>query len=156
MTEKQEGWCFFGLFMGFVISLILCCKLHVYIPIFIMFLLLIVFGLYIVKTYTSINWESIKRSFYGTYKLLPEEIQLWENIKQKALKGYNEFCDECEKDPDYWSWPWMSPNLTHEERELVNKIHAIYFGKNYYLTDPIGVAQGDWAFYDDIKEKVKQ
>ena len=50
----------------------------------------------------------------------------------------------------------MSPKLTVEERALVNKIHAVYFGKDYYLIDPIGVAQGDWAFYDDIKEKVKQ
>lgn len=94
------------------------------------------------------NW------FKKHYKLSPEETQLWESIKQKANNGYSEFCDECKKDPDYWGWPWMSPNLTVEEKALVNKIHVIYFGKDYYLTDPIGVAQSDWAFYDDIKIKI--
>ena len=92
---------------------------------------------------------------YKKYTLNESENILWESIKQKANKGYNEFCDECIKDPNYWGWPWMSPNLTVEERSLVNKIHAIYFGKDYYLTDPIGVAQADWQFYDDIKDKVK-
>ena len=155
MTEKQEGWCFFGLFISFLISLVLTAEFHSWIPLCIELILVAIFTIYMLKTYTIISWDSIKRSFYGSYKLLSEEELLWANIEQKATKGYNEFCDECRKDPDYWGWPWMSPNLTVEERALVDKIHAIYFGKDYYLTDPISVAQGDWAFYDDIKNKVK-
>ena len=155
MTEKQEGWCFFGLFISFLISLVLTAELHSWIPICIELILVAIFTIYMFRTYTTISWDSIKRSFYGSYKLLPEEESLWVSIEQKAIKGYNEFCDECRKDPDYWGWPWMSPNLTHEERALVDKIHAVYFGKDYYLTSPISVAQGDWAFYDDIKNKVK-
>lgn len=110
-----------------------------------------------IKPYLRSEWFDIKSQIrkYRTYTLTDEETKLWESIKQKANNGYNEFCEECKKDPDYWSWPWMSPNLTTEERALVDKIHAVYFGKDYYLTDPIGVAQGDWAFYDDIKDKIK-
>lgn len=110
-----------------------------------------------ITPYLRSEWFDIKSQIrkYRTYTLTDEETKLWEIIKQKANNGYSEFCEECKKDPDYWSWPWMSPKLTVEERALVNKIHAVYFGKDYYLTDPIGVAQGDWAFYDDIKDKVK-
>lgn len=124
----------------------------------IQFILFLIACFWFVKPYLHSEWFDIKSQIrkHKQYTLTDEETRLWESIKQKANNGYSEFCDECKKDPNYMSWPWMSPKLTVEERALVDKIHAVYFGKDYYLTDPIGASQGDWAFYDDIKDKVKR
>ena len=124
----------------------------------IQFILFLIACFWFVKPYLRSEWFDIKSQIrkYKQYTLTDEETQLWESIKQKANNGYSEFCEECKKDSNYMSWPWMSPKLTVEERALVDKIHAVYFGKDYYLTDPIGASQADWTFYDDIKDKVKK
>lgn len=98
------------------------------------------------------NWLDIKAKT-RKYKLTSEEAILWDSIQQKAVQGYNEFVDECKKDDKYYGWPWMSPNLITEERTLVDKIHE-YFYPGDYIADPIGVAQADYAWYSDIKNKV--
>lgn len=87
------------------------------------------------------------------YKLTMVEAILWDSIQQKAMQGYNEFCKECKKDDNYMGWPWMKPALSKDERDLVNKIHE-YFYPDDYIVDPIGVAQADYAWYEDIKNKV--
>ena len=92
----------------------------------------------------------IKRS---KYKLTGEEAILWVSIANKAANGYYEFCAECEKDDKYYGWPWMSPCLTTDERALIDKIHE-YFYPGDYIVDPIGGAQADYAWYNDIKNKV--
>lgn len=82
-----------------------------------------------------------------------EEKAMWDNIVKKAKRGFQEFWEECEKDPDYMSWPWMSPCLTKEESELLNKIHE-YFYPGDYIVDPIGCAQADYAWYEDVKDRI--
>ena len=91
--------------------------------------------------------------FNMTYTLKGNEIELWTSIVRKAKEGYNEFIEECKKDDKYYGWPWMSPHLTTDERALIDKIHE-YFYPGDYIVDPIGGAQADYAWYDDIKNKV--
>lgn len=87
------------------------------------------------------------------YKLTSEEAILWDSIQQKAVQGYNEFCEECEKDENYMGWPWMSPNVTREEDELITKIHE-HFYPDDCIVDPISVSQAAYAWYDETKNKV--
>ena len=51
-----------------------------------------------------------------------EEKAMWDNIVKKAKRGYKEFWRECEKDINYMGWPWMSPGLTKEESEFIEKL----------------------------------
>jgi len=87
------------------------------------------------------------------YKLSKDETRIWNSIQIKAAKGYDEFCEECIKDKNYWGWPWVSPGLIKEEQELIRKIHE-YFYPGDYIVDPIGCAQADYAWYSDIKNKI--
>lgn len=91
--------------------------------------------------------------FNMTYTLKDNEIELWKNIVKKAECGFKEFCEECEKSPDYWGWPWMSPGLTKEESELLENLHYNFFGLDY-IVDPISCAQADYQWYKDIKDKI--
>lgn len=91
--------------------------------------------------------------FNITYTLKDNEIELWKSIEQKAKTGYNEFCKECEKDPNYWGWPWVSPRLTQEESEFLENLHYKFFGLTY-IVDPIGCAQVDYVWYKDIKDRI--
>ena len=50
-------------------------------------------------------------------------------------------------------WPWMSPGLTKEESEFIEKLHYKFFG-NDYIVDPIGCAQADYMWYEDIKDRI--
>lgn len=87
--------------------------------------------------------------------LSSEEAILWDSITKKASKGYYEFCEQCKKDDNYnVSWPWMSPYLTKEEDELITKIHE-YFYPYDYIVDPISASQAAYAWYDEIRHKVK-
>lgn len=72
---------------------------------------------------------------------------------KKAERGYKEFWRECEKDINYMDWPWMSPGLTKEESEFIEKLHYKFFG-NDYIVDPIGCAQADYMWYEDIKDRI--
>ena len=83
----------------------------------------------------------------------PEEKAMWDNIVKKAERGFKEFWEECERDPDYWSWPWMSPGLTTEESKFIENLHYKFFGLDY-IVDPIGCAQADYKWYEDIKDRI--
>lgn len=91
--------------------------------------------------------------FNMTYTLKDEEKELWNSIVEKAERGYQEFWEECKKDPDYMSWPWMSPGLTKEESDFIETLHYKIFGLDY-IVDPIGCAQADYAWYNDIKNRI--
>lgn len=82
-----------------------------------------------------------------------EEKSMWNIIVKKAERGYKEFWRECEKDINYMGWPWMSPGLTKEESEFIEKLHHKFFG-NDYIVDPIGCAQADYMWYEDIKDRI--
>ena len=84
----------------------------------------------------------------------PKEKELWKSIEEKAKQGLNEFLKECEEKHSYWGWPWVSPELTKEEQDFLNKIHEKYYGKDYYITDPISQKQCDYSWYIDIKDRI--
>lgn len=97
------------------------------------------------------NWldQSINKS--TKYKLSTEETILWESIQQKAQCGFSEYNSKDDKE-DYMG-VWMSPHLTKEEQKLIDKIHE-YFYPGDYIVDPVGAAQADYMWYEDIKDKV--
>lgn len=86
------------------------------------------------------------------YILNNEEKKLWDSIINKAQCGYHEWNTKEDK-YDYLS-PWMSPHLTKEEQNLINKIHEYYYPGDYIIC-PTGAAQADYVWFSDIKSKVK-
>lgn len=107
-----------------------------------------------------IKFFKILSKFFGidmfgiTYTIQdPEEKAIWKHIVEKAECGFKEFCEECKKDPDYMSWPWMSPCLTKEESEFLENLHYKFFGLTY-IVDPINCAQADYKWYKDIKDRI--
>lgn len=88
------------------------------------------------------------------YQLTYEESILWKSISLKASDGYKQFCKECEKDDNYWGWPWVYPYLNEEESNLLNKIYEYYY-PHEYIVDPISVTQADYALYTKVKDKIK-
>lgn len=86
------------------------------------------------------------------YILNNEEKNLWSSIINKAQSGYHEW-NTKEDNYDYLS-PWMSPHLTKEEQNLIDKIHEYYYPGDYIIW-PIGGAQADYVWYSDIKNNVK-
>ena len=86
------------------------------------------------------------------YILNNEEKKLWNSIINKAQSGYHEWNAKEDK-YDYLS-PWMSPHLTKEEQNLIDKIHEYYYPGDYIIY-PIGAAQADYVWFSDIKSKVK-
>ena len=84
-----------------------------------------------------------------------KEKELWNSIVEKAECGYQEFLTECKKDSylSYMHWPWMSPSLTKEESKFIKNLHYKFFGLDY-IVDPIGCAQVDYAWYEDIKDRI--
>lgn len=98
------------------------------------------------------NWLNQSVSKSSTYKLSTEEVILWESIQQKAQNGFIEYNSKDNKE-DYMGC-WMSPHLTKEESELLDKIHE-YFYPGDYIVDPIGASQANYIWYSDIKNKVK-
>lgn len=100
------------------------------------------------------KWLNTPIKDKSVYQLTDKEGILWDSITKKADKGYSEFCEECKKDNHYMGWPWVSPYLTTEENNLLNKIHE-YFYPGDYIVDPISARQADYIWYEDIKYKVK-
>lgn len=98
------------------------------------------------------NWlnQSVIKS--SKYKLSIEEGILWKSIQQKAQNGFDEY--NSKDDKENYIGCWVSPKLTKEERELLNKIHE-YFYPGDYIVDSVGGAQADYIWYEDIKDKVK-
>ena len=86
------------------------------------------------------------------YILNNEEKKLWDSIINKAQSGYHEWNAKEDK-YDYLS-PWMSPHLTKEEQNLIDKIHEYYYPGDYIIC-PTGAAQADYVWFSDIKNKVK-
>lgn len=108
------------------------------------FLCIVVLSIY----YFRINYK--KRII--DYKLSKEELVLWESIEKKAVAGCIEY---NKKDPkEGYMGAWMSPALTPEEIRLIDKIHEYYYPGDY-IVDPIGSAQANYVWYEDIKYKVK-
>ena len=89
---------------------------------------------------------------YKKYILNNEDKKLWGSIINKAQSGYQEW--NAKEDKYDYLCSWMSPYLTKEERKLLDKIHEYYYPGDYIIC-PIGVAQADYIWFSDIKNKVK-
>lgn len=116
---------------------------------------IIAFGIIVLLDNTNqkfSNWLNRPISKSSTYKLSIEEGILWKSIQQKAQNGFNEY--NSKDDKENYMGCWVSPKLTKEERELLNKIHE-YFYPGDYIVDSVGGAQADYIWYEDIKDKVK-
>ena len=87
------------------------------------------------------------------YILNNEEKKLWGSIINKAQSGYHEWNAKEDK-YDYLS-PWMSPHLTKEEQNLIDKIHEYFYGEHWYITMPISASQCYYQMFYDIKDKIK-
>lgn len=93
------------------------------------------------------NWLDQSVSKSTKYKLSIKEAILWKSIEQKAQNGFGEYNFK-----DYMCC-WVTPKLTKEESELLDKIHEYFYPGNYII-DPVGAAQADYIWYEDIKNKV--
>ena len=105
----------------------------------------------IVSILLAIPYKNIKEyiKFKQSYVLNNEERPLWNNIQQKAINGWIEYCKQTEV-----SNPWTQI-LSKEEYELLDKIHAKYYGEDWYITDPLGATQVHYIMFKDIEDKVR-
>lgn len=105
----------------------------------------------IVSILLVIPYKNIKEyiKFKQSYVLNNEERPLWNNIQQKAINGWIEYCKQTEV-----SNPWTQP-LSKEEYELLDKIHAKYYGEDWYITDSLGGTQCTYIMFKDIEDKVR-
>ena len=115
---------------------------------------IIVFGIIVLLDNTNkkfSNWldQSVNKS--TKYKLSIEETILWKSIQQKAQNGFVEY--NSKDDKENCMGCWVSPKLTKEESELLDKIHE-YFYPGDYIVDPVGASQANYIWYEDVKDKV--
>lgn len=151
MTEAKEGFCFLGLFLWFIISFVIVCETGQYWPLLVGLFFCICMLFYLLKTRTSITWESFKLSLRKHYKLTPEERLLWNSLVQKANNGYVEWWSQTQGDDI--CGPWIK-DYTKEENDLLNKIHEYFYGIGWYVATPISTSQVNYVMYEDVKNKV--
>ena len=116
---------------------------------------IIAFG--IIVLFDNINqefsdWLNRPVSKSSKYKLSIKEGILWKSIQQKAQNGFIEY--NSKNDKENCMGCWVSPKLTKEESQLLDKIHE-YFYPGDYIVDSVGGAQANYIWYEDIKDKVK-
>ena len=83
----------------------------------------------------------------------PTEIDLWYSIKVKAANGYKEYIEKYPSWEDNIMPPWIN-DMTNDESKLLDKIHAYFYGDDWYTADAISCAQVNYVMYDDVKNKV--
>lgn len=92
-------------------------------------------------------------SFKVRYQIKHDEkIQaILENIEKKAQAGLK----ACKiQYPDGGCTPWID-DLTKSEIEILDIIHAIFYGEDWYIVDPISSAQCNYVLWEDIKKHIK-
>lgn len=102
--------------------------------------------LYISPKKIKLWWKGLSK-----YKLTNEEYKLFSLIERKANDGYIEWFAKTQGDDI--CGPWIT-NITTEEIALIDKIHAKFYGKNWWISTPIGVAQCAYIMFKDIEDKV--
>ena len=103
--------------------------------------------------YFYIDYKTIKfwwRSLFK-YKLTGREVELWGTIEKKVNDGFIEWYAKTQGDD--LCGPWIA-NITPEETSLIEKIHEKYYGKDWWIAMPIGVAQVSYIQYQNIKDKI--
>ena len=84
-----------------------------------------------------------------------DELILWRSIEEKANKGYEEYLEKQKiQKIDYFFPPIRIKGITDEERDLLDKIHAKYYGDDWYVTISMSMEQVCYVEYNDIKNKV--
>jgi hypothetical protein len=96
--------------------------------------------------------EKIKQMFNCTYVLSHNEISTWKNIERKAKQGWQEWFDKTKGDD--LCGPWIS-NIEPNEVNLIDKIHKIFYGDDWYVVMPLHTSQVCYVQYMQIKDKVQ-
>lgn len=92
---------------------------------------------------------------FNKYKLTSDELILWRSIEEKANKGYDEYLEKQKiQKIDYFFPPIRIKGITDDERDLLDKIHAKYYGDDWYVTISMSMEQVCYVEYNDIKNKV--
>lgn len=92
-------------------------------------------------------------SFKVRYQIKHDEKMhaILENIEKKAQAGLK----ACKiKYPDGGCAPWID-DLTKSEIEILDIIHAIFYGEDWYIVDPISGSQCNYVLWQDIKKHIK-
>jgi hypothetical protein len=89
---------------------------------------------------------------FSKYKLSENEVKLWDNIMNKADKGYIEWLSQTQGDDI--CGPWIK-DYTEEEGKLIDKIHEYFYGEHWYITMPISASQCYYQMFYAIKDKIK-
>ncbi len=79
------------------------------------------------------------------YKLSPEEKILFNKLVNNVLIQL--VTDENKRKHYYII-------LDKDENDLLDKIHAHFYGANYYISDPISVKQVNYVWFNDIINKL--
>lgn len=110
--------------------------------------------LFIILTIIKINnhkFNNWLKTPLRRYKLSNEEKLMWENIKVNADKGYNEWLEQTKGDD--LCGPWLK-DYTKDEEKLIEKIHAYFYGEDWYCVMPLSNSQVNYLMYYEIKDKV--
>lgn len=91
------------------------------------------------------------RIFGLKYNLNENEKILWNSILEKAKYSKKEWPFPSNQ---YYCTPWIN-NINNEESQLLDKIHDMFYGKNYFIVDPVSGKQAHFIWFDDIKNKVE-
>ena len=148
MTEEKEGLCIFGIFILFLVLFIISGKFGIIWPMLVTLMVMICFGIYLFRN------TSLKKviSMIKYYYLTKEEIPVWESIEKKAEIGFDEWFDRTNGDDI--CGPWIK-DISKEEVALIDKIHELYYGKDWRISIPISTSQVCYVMYEDIRYKVK-
>ena len=124
-------------------------NLNIVIAQFILCLILLILVL-LRKNHKIEKWYNTQ---YNKYYLLEDnEREIWQNIIAKANKGYNEWYNETHGND--LCGPWIV-DIKPEEIALLDKIHEMFYGKDWYVVMSLPESQCCYVEYEDIKNKVK-
>lgn len=101
-------------------------------------------------------WNAIKHLFERAkvvYVLSEEERVLWNSIEDKRKVSALQYKLNGDHNRDTMVAPYID-GLTQDEHTLLKRIHDRYYGKDWYVADPLGGGQVDYIIYDDIKHRV--
>lgn len=104
--------------------------------------------LYISLKDIKLWWKNLSQ-----YKLTTEESELFSSIEKKANDGYVEWFIKTQGDDI--CGPWIK-DVTPEEIALIDKIHNQFYGKDWWISTPIGVSQCAYVMFKDIENKIRR
>lgn len=81
------------------------------------------------------------------------KADLWRSIRKKAKEGKREWHAQGHPNDKIWCPCWTT-KLTRAEDLLLDRMHKLFYGKDWYIVDPLGWDQVNYILYDDLRYKV--